>query len=417
MNTTSTDLYLEALADPKKLLPNDNNIIEITQLDENKESNKELDKEDNIDSFIIENSIESIHINDNNKDSNLEEISNDIKSSENIKVSEKLDNIYNKLKLENSLEKEKSKIQMVTDNNLIYKQTNNINSIDSNINYEKDTDNLNSKLKKMSIAEAKNLKFKKMECLTKLLNIKNSGIELTRNYNMNSDLEEMESELKYHTDLHTKKNGISLAKSFLCNCITGLEFLNEKYDPFGFKLSGWSEHIKSNKDEFDEVFGELIEKYKGNGKKMEPELKLVMLLIISAGSFHLTQSLSTNLPGIGDIIKTNPELLTKIQNNINKTIVGPSEYDKKKELYDNLKKIQANKEDNNKNNKNNSMNLKEKSSSSIKVEKSTSVKNLLKDIKKSIPLDTIADSCSITVGNTIHSDTVSPHQVFFTKNE
>ena len=37
--------------------------------------------------------------------------------------------------------------------------------------------------------------------------------------------------------------------------------------------------------------------------------------------------------------------------------------------------------------------------------KPTSVKSLLQDIKKSIPLDSVADSYSITIGDTIDTET------------
>ena len=55
-----------------------------------------------------------------------------------------------------------------------------------------------------------------------------------------------------------------------------------------------------NKDDFDEVFAELLEKYKGEGKKMEPEMKLALMLMLSAGSFHMSQSIATGLPGDDD---------------------------------------------------------------------------------------------------------------------
>lgn len=255
-----------------------------------------------------------------------------------------------------------------------------------------------------NIAAQREIKFKKMEVFTKLMHIKNLGIQLTKNYTIESDLEEMEAELKYHSDIQSKKNGVQLAKSFMCNAITGIEFLNERYDPFGFKLKGWSDQVKMNKDDFDEVFGELLEKYKGNGTKMEPELKLAMMLVISGASFHMSQAIASNLPGLEEVIKNNPELMSKLQSNINKSISGPSEFDKKKELYNNVKKLHEEK-------------LKKPApkQQSQKVinkalsgnNKTTSVKNLLNDIKKTVPIDSMADTFSITVGNTIDTETES----------
>ena len=48
----------------------------------------------------------------------------------------------------------------------------------------------------------------------------------------------------------------------LMAAITGLEFLNSKFDPFDLKLDGWAEQVGENVDDYDEIFGELHEKYK-----------------------------------------------------------------------------------------------------------------------------------------------------------
>jgi hypothetical protein len=250
-----------------------------------------------------------------------------------------------------------------------------------------------------------------METFAKLIHLKNMGIELTKKYTMESELDEMEAELKYHSDIQSKKNGVQLAKSFMCNAITGMEFLNEKYDPFGFKLKGWSDQVKINKDDFDEVFGDLLEKYKGNGKKLEPELKLIMMLMISAGSFHMTQSMASNLPGLDDVIKNNPQLMAKLQSNLNKSISGPSELDKKKELYENVKKLHEEKVQNQNKptaqNQNKPTVQNQQTILNQNQNKPMSVKNLLQDIKSSIPNNSIVDSNSITMGDTVFSDTDS----------
>ena len=223
----------------------------------------------------------------------------------------------------------------------------------------------------------------------------------------------------------------------MCNCITGIEYLNDRHDPFGFKLKGWADQVKINKDDFDEVFGELLEKYKGNGKKLEPELKLAMMLVISAGSFHMTQSMTSTIPGLDDVIKNNPQLVAKLQSNINKSISGPSELDKKKELYENVKKLHTEKVKSNqqmqqpqsqsqpqpqsKSNPQSNPQSQPKSNQqqsnpqsnpqsqqrpniNTSTLKPTSVKNLLNDIKNSMPTNSNLDSNSITLGDTINSD-------------
>jgi hypothetical protein len=291
---------------------------------------------------------------------------------------------------------------------------------------------LHSDIKQKSIpniANQKEIKFKKMETLAKLMHIKSLGTDLTTHYNMESDIEDMEAELKYHSDIQSKKNGVQLAKSFMCNAITGLEYMNDRYDPFGFKLKGWADQVKNNKDDFDEIFKELLEKYKGTKSKMEPEIKLVMMLMLSAGTFHMSQSIVTGLPGLDDVIKNNPQLISKIQSNINKSISGPTEFEKKKEVYNNVKKIYDNKIQSQKpsniqsqkpsniqtqkssivslQTKKQTENNKQITSKSKTTNKPTSVSNLLKNIKNSIPLDSIVDSYNITIGNTIDTESSS----------
>jgi hypothetical protein len=95
----------------------------------------------------------------------------------------------------------------------------------------------------------------------------------------------------------------------LMACITGIEFLNNKFDPFDLKLDGWSEQVSENIDDYDEIFGELHEKYKSKAK-MAPELKLLFQLGGSAIMLHMTNTMfKSAMPGMDDIMRQNPELM------------------------------------------------------------------------------------------------------------
>ena len=84
---------------------------------------------------------------------------------------------------------------------------------------------------------------------------------------------------------------------------TGLEFLNNKFDPFDIKLDGWSESINENINDYDEVFEELAEKY-GGCSEVAPEIKLLMTIGGSAFMFHLTNTMfKSSIPGMEDIYK------------------------------------------------------------------------------------------------------------------
>jgi hypothetical protein len=90
--------------------------------------------------------------------------------------------------------------------------------------------------------------------------------------------------------------------------VTGVEYLNNKFDPFDIRLDGWSEAVYENQDEYTEIFEELHEKYKEKAK-MAPELKLLLTLGGSAFMFHMSQSLFKSAgPGVEDLMKQNPDL-------------------------------------------------------------------------------------------------------------
>jgi len=157
------------------------------------------------------------------------------------------------------------------------------------------------------------IRMKKIELLRKLSEIKQKGFSLTKDYDFNSSIEEMEYEYELLKSFVDKRNGTKIYKSILLNGVSILEFLNEKYDPFDFHLEGWSEHMSVEADSYDEVLEELYEKYKGTGKGMPPEIKLILLLVASGGAYHFSKSQST-IPGLEATLSKNPELISRLIN-------------------------------------------------------------------------------------------------------
>ena len=134
-------------------------------------------------------------------------------------------------------------------------------------------------------------RYRKIELLRIFQELDQRGIQLSGSYNMDSRLEDMEQEYEIVKSLQTKRQAVKLYKGFLMNAVHAVEFLNETYNPFDFHLQGWSENVSLNIDDFDDVFAELFEKYKGTGRKMEPELKLMLMLVMSASTFHAKNTL------------------------------------------------------------------------------------------------------------------------------
>ena len=149
----------------------------------------------------------------------------------------------------------------------------------------------------------------KFECLKKLEALEKRGIELSKKYTMESSLMEMQGEYETIISNKEKDNSVKFQGKMLMACITGLEFLNNRFDPFDLKLDGWSEQVNENIDDYDDVFQELHEKYKSKAK-MAPELKLLFQLGGSAIMLHMTNTMfKSSMPGMDDIMRQNPELM------------------------------------------------------------------------------------------------------------
>jgi len=112
----------------------------------------------------------------------------------------------------------------------------------------------------------------------------------------------------------TKQNSIKFQGNMMMAVINGIEFLNNKFDPFDIKLDGWSEQINENINDYDEIFAELYEKYKSKAT-MAPELKLMFQLGGSALMLHMTNTMfKSSMPGMDDIMRQNPDLMRQFQN-------------------------------------------------------------------------------------------------------
>jgi hypothetical protein len=130
---------------------------------------------------------------------------------------------------------------------------------------------------------------------------------------MDSPLDEMKGEFEMIKNEREKKNSVKFQAKMLLAFVSGLEFLNGRFDPFDLKLDGWSEAVNENVDEYDDVFGELHEKYGGKAK-MSPELKLLFMLGGSAAMLHMTNTMfKSSMPGMDDIMRQNPELMQQFQ--------------------------------------------------------------------------------------------------------
>ena len=159
---------------------------------------------------------------------------------------------------------------------------------------------------KMSTEEMLREKFRyirRLEALDK------KGIAISRKYTMDDKLEEMKGEYEMIKSDMEKRNSVKFQGKMLMAAVSAIEFLNGKFDPLDIKLDGWGDSVNENINEYDDVFGELHEKYGGKAK-MAPELKLLFMLGGSAVMVHMTNTMfKSSMPGMDDIMRQNPELM------------------------------------------------------------------------------------------------------------
>ena len=164
----------------------------------------------------------------------------------------------------------------------------------------------------------------KFKFLRKLEALEKKGVELSKKYNMDSPLQEMMGEYETIMEEKTRLNSVKFQGNMLMAVINGMEFLNNRFDPFDIKLDGWSEQINENITDYDDIFGEMYEKYKSKAT-MAPELKLLFQLGGSAMMVHMTNTMfKSAMPGMDDILRQNPDLMRSFQNAAVNSMAGTS---------------------------------------------------------------------------------------------
>tara|TARA_E500000178_G_scaffold298057_1_gene305045 strand:- start:274 stop:1650 length:1377 start_codon:yes stop_codon:yes gene_type:complete len=183
-------------------------------------------------------------------------------------------------------------------------------SVTSELSYKHEKKKLNSK----------DIEKKKQDLLIKLLALEKKGVTLTKNYSLKSSLDEIEFEYNTQKKAMEIEASVHFQQKILMAAVTGIEFLNKKFDPINAKLDGWSESVMDNIIDYEEIFKKLHEKY-SEKTSMPPELQLLVTLVGSGFMFHLTNSLfKSSLPGLGDVLKTNPDIMSNIMGAMGKAM-------------------------------------------------------------------------------------------------
>lgn len=148
----------------------------------------------------------------------------------------------------------------------------------------------------------------KIEFLNKLQRLESKGFPISKRFTMDNSLEEIKQEYTRLVDARNLESSLRFQRQMLMGAITGLEWMNDKFDPFDVKLEGWSESVHTNVEDFDEIFEELYDKYKERGK-MPPEMRLMMAVAGSGFMCHVSNSFfRQKMPTMDDVLRGNPML-------------------------------------------------------------------------------------------------------------
>src|SRR5210317_1688712 len=165
----------------------------------------------------------------------------------------------------------------------------------------------------------------KADLINKLGRLEKKGFAVNKRLNAYSNVDELRSEVKRITYSIDVEQSVRFSRRMLVACVTGLEFLNKRYNPFEIQLEGWSESVMENVDDYDGVFEELYVKYRTK-VNVAPEVKLIMMLGGSAMMFHLTNSMFKSvMPNMNDVMKQNPDLIKSMMSAVQNTTRSPQE--------------------------------------------------------------------------------------------
>lgn len=167
-------------------------------------------------------------------------------------------------------------------------------SISSISSDTKSEERIRRKAKKV-VNENKNesIRKEKSELLYKFSKMNVKGKWSSLNLDMNCSLDEIKNEYTRVKNEMQSERSVAFLKRMMLLGVQGIEMMNNRFDPLGVDLDGWSEAMgySLENQEYDEVMAELYEKYKGAGQ-MSPEMRLIFMVVSSATMFTITKKIS-----------------------------------------------------------------------------------------------------------------------------
>jgi len=154
----------------------------------------------------------------------------------------------------------------------------------------------------------------KQDLLNKIESLENRyGIHPSKRYTIMSNVDDMRSEYSRMKRQRGVDKAIKFGRKALTATVSGIEWLNDKFDPIDAKLDGWAEAFQDEIEDYDETFEELYDKYKDT-VSMPPELSLIFGVGGSAIQYHIKKTLftSSGIKGLDHILAENPDIMRDI---------------------------------------------------------------------------------------------------------
>lgn len=160
---------------------------------------------------------------------------------------------------------------------------------------------------------AEQIKFAKLKVEDQFIRLKNRGVAVP-DYSMSEDLDTLQRKLKTVNCRVGSERSIKWFKNGLIWMSSGAEIMNNKFDPFGLVLEGWSQQMHDDIDDYDDVLEELYYKHK-DSVSMSPEVTLIMMIASSAFQFHMSNHMARAMAERAAPVyaQNNPEFMAALQ--------------------------------------------------------------------------------------------------------
>ena len=153
----------------------------------------------------------------------------------------------------------------------------------------------------------------KAELLRKLERYRKKGYFVYRNFDMNSEVEDIKNEYENVKEEASLQRSLRQQKDVLITTSRFIEGIatHELVQEYTGKLEleGWSQHMMETVDDYEDIMEDLHDRYGKMFKDGEyPEARLLFSVIHSAIMFHITKKYVQQMPNLGNLLNSNPQL-------------------------------------------------------------------------------------------------------------